>query len=168
MRFSVSMMSGCNMSPSAVCDCKLPDLKRTAASACACEPVQRRKTVLVLDDDRTYLRVVERILSTRGYFVVATSDHQTFQERLEQTPVDLAVLDINMPEISGFDVYLELRKHCAVPVLFVTGYPRSFSAAVPVVRKMWGSHFSDGLTEILYKPFKMRDMQRKVAALIGE
>lgn len=138
-----------------------PDVRDCGAALC------RQTQILVLDDDRTYLSVVERILALDGYSVLTASNHRCFLDCLHRNRLDLAILDINMPDVNGLDVYAGIRQEHAFPVLFVTGYPRSFSTAAPGVRKIWESNVSDGLTDILYKPYKTKLLRCKVAALVG-
>ena len=128
-------------------------------------PMQSR--VLILDDDRAYLRVVERLLSTRGYCVTCASTYREFVYHFSQGAYDLVMLDVNMPEKDGFAVYSEIAPADDFSVLFVTGFPRSFSQASRTVQELWKTEFSRGTTDILYKPFAIKDMLCKVASLIG-
>ncbi|MCF7855196.1 MAG: response regulator, partial [Candidatus Pacebacteria bacterium] len=123
--------------------------------------------VLILDDDRAYLCVVERLLSTRGYCVNCASTYHEFRDCFERVPHDLVMLDVNMPEKTGFEVYREIAPVEGFSVLFVTGFPRSFSLASRTVRELWETEFSRGTTDILYKPFAIKDMLCKVAGLVG-
>ena len=85
------------------------------------------KKILILDDDLVYLRLVCRILTSRGYKVRQASHHVEFFSQLEGEEPQLVMLDINMPEKDGFQVYRELMAQHTIPVLFVTGYPASFN-----------------------------------------
>ena len=80
---------------------------------------------------------------------------------------DLILLDINMPKKNGFEIYNELMEFKKIPVLFVTAYPRSFNAEQDDVFKMWESEFSEGATDIVYKPFHMDTLFEKVESMIG-
>ena len=74
---------------------------------------------------------------------------------------------IHMPRMSGIDPYGELRKLRDVPVLFITAYPELLSVEDKKMLEMWKSHFSDGVTDALCKPFNDDELQDKVEALIG-
>jgi hypothetical protein len=60
-----------------------------------------------------------------------------------------------------------LKSFRKIPVLFVTAYPKSFTAASDEVVEMWRKNFADGTTDIIYKPFDLPTLFEKVEALIG-
>ena len=78
--------------------------------------------ILVVDDEQAILLGLKRQLSARGYEVkTATSGLQALQE-IEETPPDLIVLDLMMPEMSGLQVTREVRTrlHSEVPILVLS------------------------------------------------
>jgi len=73
------------------------------------------KGVLIVDDNRTSLRILSRILGDAGMVVYTVSDPRKVVPRLDQIyrkqePCDLAILDILMPEKNGYQVAREIRK----------------------------------------------------------
>lgn len=127
----------------------------------------KMKKILLIDDEPIMLRCLEAALSREGYELFATTESDKGFEILHNKNVSLVLLDIRMPEISGFDIYRELRKRNHMPVLFVTAYPRSFDVKTEPVRRMWQGPFADGTTDILYKPFGLNTLSKKVHGLIG-
>lgn len=82
------------------------------------------KTVMVADDSRTVLRLIDRTLRDAGYSVLLADDgRKAVDLALEKKP-DLIVLDINMPELDGYGVCHELLANPAwdgsTPVIFLT------------------------------------------------
>lgn len=82
------------------------------------------KTVMVADDSRTVLRLIERTLRDAGYQVLLADDgRKAVDLALEKKP-NLIVLDINMPELDGYGVCHELLANPAwegsTPVIFLT------------------------------------------------
>lgn len=126
------------------------------------------RKILSVDDDPQVLRCFQDALKRKGYEVFVTSDPSEAATIIKEHDLDLVMLDIRMPKISGFQVFKELKKkYSSLPVLFVTAYPKSFSMDSEDVVEMWKTDFADGNTDILYKPFEVEALYRKVEGLIG-
>ena len=125
------------------------------------------KTILSIDDDAEILKCFKLALESHGYRVFATSSFDEFFTILREQPIDLVLLDIRMPGKNGFDVFKEMREYKHLPVLFITAYAGSFALESDSVLEMWQNDFADGETDILYKPFDLKTLYEKVAALIG-
>lgn len=79
--------------------------------------------VLVADDDNTFRSLVVEILTEAGYEVAAEENGLLAWNRLQAEGADLAILDINMPEMDGFELLKNIRnseKHKDMPVLMLT------------------------------------------------
>lgn len=127
------------------------------------------KTIVCIDDEADILKCFKDALEMRGYHVITTTDpDEGIRIIRNHKPVDLLLLDVKMPGKNGFDVYREIRTfHPPTAVIFVTAYPKSFSAEKDEVVKMWQEEFSDGTTDILYKPFPLEALFMKIEAMIG-
>jgi len=80
-------------------------------------------TVLVVDDDESNRDVLGRVLQSKGYTVVLAASGPEALELVDSQPIDLVLLDIMMPDVSGLDVLKALRaKHPreALPVIMAT------------------------------------------------
>lgn len=76
--------------------------------------------ILVVDDDPRALALLEKFLRSRGHQVIAARDgSQAITQFVAHDP-QLVLLDVNMPERSGFDVLAEIRATSQVPVIMVT------------------------------------------------
>ena len=86
--------------------------------------VSKKKRVLAVDDDPSALSALRQILTQKGYEVVTAADGESALELLAQEePVDLALLDVTLPGMSGYDLCRHIRagEHTAdVPVIFLT------------------------------------------------
>lgn len=126
------------------------------------------KTILSIDDDKWVLETLKDALTPNGYRVLTADQPDEALRMLKDTPVDLVMLDLNMPGKNGFALYAELGSPPRMPVLFVSGCTRSFSPATPEFVKIWEGGFALGMTDILYKPFDLATLYEKVEGLIGE
>ncbi|MCC8193032.1 MAG: sigma-54 dependent transcriptional regulator [Deltaproteobacteria bacterium] len=90
--------------------------------------------ILIIDDEKNYLLVLETLLSDAGYTVTALNDPESALTFLEDSEVDVVVTDMKMPKISGREVLEHVRKNYPhVPVLIMTAFG-SIESAVEVMK----------------------------------
>ncbi|MGK0297264.1 MAG: signal transduction histidine kinase/ActR/RegA family two-component response regulator [Gammaproteobacteria bacterium] len=82
-----------------------------------------KKTLLVVDNNITVLEVISVMLGVKGYKIITATSGKKALEILEKTScIDAVILDMNMPNISGREVYQEIREmNDELPVLICTG-----------------------------------------------
>jgi two-component system response regulator ChvI len=79
-----------------------------------------QNTIVLVDDDRNLLNTIGDALEGEG-FVVRRYDNSTEAlEALKNDPADVAVLDVKMPGIDGYELLTLLRKDSSLPVIFLT------------------------------------------------
>ena len=78
------------------------------------------KKILIVDDDKDLSLITGDMLEGYGYEVMSASDPDEAFILLEDTTVHLILLDINLPEMNGFEVCRELRRISKVPVIFAS------------------------------------------------
>ncbi len=66
--------------------------------------------ILVVDDDADTLKLIELTLKTAGHYVELASDGDTGYDLIRQGSFDLILLDVMMPDVSGFDVMQRLNE----------------------------------------------------------
>jgi DNA-binding NtrC family response regulator len=111
-------------------------------------------TVLIVDDEREACLSLSEILSTHGIQSVTATDPRTVPDLLASRPVDLAIMDMRMPGLSGIDLLKVLKERDrSLPVIVVTGYP-SVENAVECMRY--------GALNFFVKPLKIRELLREV------
>ncbi|MGL5873069.1 MAG: response regulator, partial [Xenococcaceae cyanobacterium] len=80
-------------------------------------------TILIVDDNRNNLEVLDQILASAGYQVRVEIDSNRAIEQVRLQPPDLILLDIMMPEIDGFDICQQLKVNSLtkdIPVIFIS------------------------------------------------
>ena len=99
--------------------------QRGSRVAVAHDPVASSGKILVVDDDRLVLATLAHGLSEAGYEVIdADNGDDAILLAREHRP-DLALLDIRMEGMSGFDVAAYLREHCKMPFMFLSAFTDS-------------------------------------------
>ena len=83
----------------------------------------RKQTILIIDDEPIVIRALSDILLSK-YEVKLARDGKTGLELAQKFGIDLILLDVVMPDMSGFDVLVALKtseKTISIPVIFITG-----------------------------------------------
>ena len=81
-----------------------------------------KKTILAIDDDRAQLKIFEKFLSER-YFLIPIKSAAEALKILDSINIDIILLDIEMPSISGFEFMHEIRKkpkYMTKPIIIVS------------------------------------------------
>ena len=118
------------------------------------------KKILVIDDEEDYLNLVKTILEPQGYSVLTATDGHTGMEKLSLEKPDLLILDINMPEINGFNVCEKIRtsgefKH--IPIIMLTVRRKEED-------KIKG--LETGADDYITKPFHPRELISRVKTVL--
>jgi two-component system response regulator MprA len=115
-------------------------------------------SVLVVDDDRPILRMLERVLGADGYRVTTAADGGAALASVERSAPDAIVLDVAMPGMDGLAVARRLRaKGLATPILLLT-------ARDGVADRVAG--LDAGADDYLVKPFAPEELAARLRALL--
>lgn len=110
--------------------------------------------ILVIDDDRSQLRVLEHFLAESGFEVIAASSAQEGLLRQAETPAEVIVTDLNMPGLDGIGFIRALRERDAnTSIILVTGFP-TIDAAVEAMRA--------GAFDFIQKPVESKHLAEVV------
>ena len=83
-----------------------------------------RKRILVVDDEPSVRLLVQRVLERAGYAAQLCDSAEAALEHLAQHPVDLVLVDQNLPQMSGLELVQRLRvSRGGLPVVMMTGAP---------------------------------------------
>ncbi len=78
--------------------------------AAANDPTRRSPLIMCVDDDRLYLRSLERLLNRRGYRVTTFDNPERALDSLAQVGPDMAIVDIRMPNMNGLNLAEEMSE----------------------------------------------------------
>lgn len=113
--------------------------------------------ILIVDDDKDLSFIISEMLEGYGYNVTCADSGNKAFELLKENTFHLILLDINLPDETGFELCGELRKVSAVPVIFA-------SARTSETDRITG--FDIGGDDYLPKPYSMKELLSRVNALI--
>ena len=117
-------------------------------------------TVLVIDDDDAMRTVLKDFLQRDGHRVVEAPNGDAAVLLVEMEPVDVVILDKEMPGMNGLDVLAFLhRRFPATPVIFITAFggPRVAEES-----------YRRGAVEYIEKPFRLSSVVDRVQKLIDD
>ncbi|HAE83278.1 MAG TPA: response regulator [Ktedonobacter sp.] len=125
-------------------------------------PDRGQPTILVVENEVSNRILIERVLSTRGYYCLSASNGKEALEILDRERVDLILTDLSMPVLDGYRTTQLIRARPAlanVPIVAVTAYALNDEneAALQI-----------GCNEYLTKPFKPRQLLEVVDRLLPQ
>ena len=113
--------------------------------------------ILVVDDEADIRKVVSLLLKNKGYSVIEASNGSAAIDAVKQNDVDLIIMDIMMPKMSGIEATEKIRELSVAPVLFLTA--KSFVADKERA-------YSSGGDDYVVKPFSSVELLMKVESLV--
>ena len=114
--------------------------------------------ILIADDEREIRNVLRLLFENQGYTVIDAADGaEAVRKMREMKDVDLCVMDIMMPGISGVEATSEIRRFSNVPVLFLTAKSLDSDKLMA---------YDAGGDDYIIKPFSPRELLMKVTAMV--
>ena len=112
--------------------------------------------ILLVDDTQIYLKILSRILVKKGYEVHQSLNGEVALKSSKNNPPDLILLDINMPNMDGYEVCRQLKsdpRTCEIPVIFI-------SAIEDIEAKI--QSFKEGGIDYITKPFQTEEVLARI------
>lgn len=114
-------------------------------------------SILLIEDEKAIADAAIYALSTEGMKVTWHNNGRDGPDALKKSPFDLVVLDVGLPDGSGFDFCKEIRKSSTVPVIFLT-------ARAGEVDRVVGLEI--GADDFMAKPFSPRELAARIKAVL--
>lgn len=116
-----------------------------------------KRKILVIDDNKSTLRVIKAILEQEGYDVYTASDDVTAMENLKKEMIDMCLLDLKMPGMGGLELYRKLKQiNGNITVIIMTAYGTVESAVAAM---------KTGIENYLQKPLNFEELKVIIAKL---
>lgn len=114
--------------------------------------------ILVVDDDADIREVLRIQLENKGYSISEATNGKKAIEMITKNPeIDLIILDVMMPVLSGTEACTEIRKLSSAPILFLTAKSKEQDKAVA---------YENGGDDYLVKPFSQAELLMKIKSLL--
>jgi DNA-binding response OmpR family regulator len=115
--------------------------------------------ILLLEDDYTYKESIKELLEEMGYMVDDFDDGQKALDALFETSYQLALLDIRVPTMDGYEILKEIRKaKLDVPIIFITSLTDINNLSLG---------YELGCNDYIRKPFSLKELRYRVSQTIS-
>lgn len=115
------------------------------------------KTILIIEDEDSIADILAYALRKEGFSVLEASTGKGALDRLQGTEIDLIILDLMLPDTTGFELCKKIMEISNVPILMLT-------ARDDIVDKILGLEL--GADDYMTKPFDIRELIARVKALL--
>ncbi len=116
-----------------------------------------RKKILIIDDDKKLTDIIEKYFSQYEFQVFVANDGTDFESMIKDNKPDLILLDVMLPDKSGFDILRELQSDYDIPVIMLT-------AKGDEVDKVIGLEM--GADDYVTKPFSVRELIARIRTVL--
>src|SRR5271168_2045698 len=116
-----------------------------------------RPKLLIVDDDHELCSMLAEYLGPEGFATETVGTGPMALDRLVRGPVDLVVLDVMLPELSGFEVLRRIRATSRMPVIMLTARGEEVDRVVGLEM---------GADDYLAKPFSPRELVARIRAVL--
>lgn len=115
-----------------------------------------KRCILIADDEKDIRDILNLLLKAEGYAVITAEDGQSVVEQASND-IDLYILDVNMPRLTGIMAAAEIRKQYETPIIFLTAYSAESDKVIG---------FSVGADDYIVKPFSNVELLMRVKAIL--
>jgi two-component system response regulator HydG len=112
--------------------------------------------ILIVDDDLDFVESLKNLLANKGYTVFVARNGQEGIDRVRSNGIDILILDLCLPILSGLETYLELKRtgH-TIPTIVITAYFDEYADDIDRLRSL-------SVSGVLRKPFDPRELLKAV------
>lgn len=116
------------------------------------------ETILLIEDDDALAQLIQLLLERAGYKIMAANKGEAGLALAQQSPPDLVLLDILMPDMDGWHVYEALRRITDAPILFLTALGDEHNITYGL---------GLGADDYITKPFGYKELVTRVKAALA-
>ena len=113
--------------------------------------------ILLVDDEKTIVDIVEVYLKKEGYNVVTAMDGKEALKKFDDNKIDLVILDLMLPDISGEEVCERIKEKYDVPIIMLTAKVKEEDVL---------NGFNLGADDYVIKPFSAKQLVARIAAIL--
>jgi len=120
------------------------------------------KKILIVDDEEDIRTSIRMILEKQGYTISDAADGKIALEIIDKEDFDLVILDVMMPELSGWDTLTEIIKRkpdYAGKIMFLSVVEISDERKKELIQK--------GMVDYMTKPFELNTLVAKIGEILG-
>ncbi len=115
---------------------------------------EKKRIILVVDDEQTVRHFLQRVLETAGYTVITAANGLEALEKMSQFDISLVLLDIMMPGLDGFEVLDHMRQdEDNTPVIMLTGIQEAPTKIDTLTL---------GADDYITKPFSVKELLARI------
>jgi DNA-binding response OmpR family regulator len=121
--------------------------------------MNKKNTILVLDDDPDIGTMIKMMLEYKGYSVTLSDRAEQVEEILDNNNIDLIIMDMLLSGTNGTDLCAQLKQNTAtsgIPVMMISAHPNAKEICLTA-----------GADEFISKPFDMQDILSKIDKLVN-
>jgi DNA-binding response OmpR family regulator len=130
-------------------------------SSVGIESKSKKHMILLVDDDSNIVKVFRRGLKAKGLLTDAYTSPKEALQSFKPNAYDLAILDVRMPEMTGFQLYREIRnRDPTITVCFLSAFeiqPDEFKSLFPSM---------DGLKTVIKKPVSINELLKQITPFL--
>jgi two-component system KDP operon response regulator KdpE len=119
--------------------------------------LETKKRILIVDDEPQIGKIFGLKLKLAGYDVLTTTGGAEAIELVRTQKLDIMLLDVLMPEITGLDVLEKVREFSPIPIILLTARPDIFEMAKRI-----------GANDYISKPINPDHLIEKIQAVLGK
>jgi DNA-binding response OmpR family regulator len=122
------------------------------------EWAERPRRALIVDDERKIVEILSQYLKDEGFDVTPAFDGAEAIEKALAEPFDVVLLDLNLPIVSGVEVFKRIRRQSDVPILMITVRDEAVDRVVGLEL---------GADDYIAKPFNPREVVARVKNIVA-
>ncbi len=118
------------------------------------------RTLLIIEDDETMRKALQRIFESEGYIMKMAADAMELSKVLDDSPIDMILIDIGLPWVNGFELAQLIKEHKdlkQIPLIFISALNS---------QEDMKKAFELGADDFIKKPFDVEKLKKTVQVLL--